>query len=85
MYKQEIKELKENGKVSNRSSLKDLNPFVRNDVTQSSGRLAKTPLSATVRIPVIMPGDHHVTKLIVTYLHHLSGNARYNADSFIGL
>lgn len=40
------------------------------------GRLKHAPLEDDVKHPMILPSDHHVTRLIITHHHDLVGHSR---------
>ena len=49
----------------NSERLRKLNPILCDGIMLLGGRLARAPVSESVRHPVILPLDHHVTELLV--------------------
>ena len=74
-YVQELKDLTEGQEVVATGSLKTLHPFMeREGILRVGGRLQQSMLPYQVRHQMILPPDHHFTKLVVsaehTRLHH---------------
>ena len=75
VFKEEIKDIKTHGKVKRQSSLIKLNPIMCDGIMLLGGRLARAPVSESVRYPVILPSDHHITELIVYWIHRKCAHA----------
>nr|CAI5843366.1 unnamed protein product [Callosobruchus analis] len=66
----EIMHLKRCKEVSKSSKLLSLNPFLdKNEILRVGGRLRHSQLEFDHKHPVILPGHHHFTKLIILYEH----------------
>ena len=69
--KEDIKNLKKNGKVNQNSSLSRLCPFIHKDgLLRVGGKLGKTSLTLGQKHQVIIPKDHRIGKLIVHDYHN---------------
>jgi hypothetical protein len=47
-----------------------------NQVKRCSGRLENAPIHADSRCPILLPGDHHITSLIIEHCHRTRDCAR---------
>ncbi|XP_071491771.1 uncharacterized protein [Diadema antillarum] len=56
-------------------ALKKLNPVVVNGILRIGGRLGNSPLDYDAKHPIILPHEHHVTRLLITHHHHLVGHS----------
>lgn len=69
----EISDLIEKNQIQNTikdSPLRKLCPFIDNEgVLRMYSRLSDGELDFNVRFPVILPKDHHVTRLVIHYFH----------------
>ena len=69
-FKEELKALQSKGAVMKKSSISLLEPFLDEEgIVRVGGRLRNTPLSVKARHPVIVPRNHHVSKLVVQRAH----------------
>ena len=69
-FKEELKALQSKGAVMKKSSISLLEPFLDEEgILRVGGRLRNTPLSVKARHPVIVPKNHHVSKLVVRRAH----------------
>jgi hypothetical protein len=74
-YAQEMKDLMENQKVAATGSLKTLHPFIDQEgLLRVGGRLQQSMLPYQAMHQMILPPNHHFTRLVVsaehTRLHH---------------
>ena len=71
VYGSEILALKENKPLPKNSPIVSLNPFLGSDeILRVGGRLKNAPvLISREKHPVIIPGKHHIAKLIVLQFH----------------
>ena len=70
VYEDEFKSLTQDGKVSQHSSLKQLDPFIDNEgLLRVGGRVRKADLSDQEKHPLILPPNHHVATLLVQHYH----------------
>ena len=72
----ELKDAKEfwirktqSGIVDWENRCKDLTPFVENGIIRVGGRLKRASLPYDQVHPILLPGDHHVSKLIMEEIH----------------
>ncbi|XP_071490097.1 uncharacterized protein [Diadema antillarum] len=63
------------GKELKSSAVKKLNPIVVDGIVRIGGRLGNAPLDYDEKHPVILPHDHHVTRLLISHHHHLVGHS----------
>ena len=57
-----------------KSPLAKLKPFVNNGVLRVGGRLDRADLSYDAKHPMILPGKHHVTEMIILHYHFTNGH-----------
>ena len=62
------------GNQTNGTVLSKLNPIVGDGIVRVGGRLQNAPLDDEMKHPIILPSDHHVTKLLIIHHHHLVGH-----------
>lgn len=89
VFSEEIKQLKKNSTVLKHSKLKLLNPFLDKDnILRVGGRLKLSQESYSVKHPIILPGFHPFTKLIIKDRHRklmhggISSTLAYIRDEF---
>ena len=70
----EIKSL-DQGKNGVPGRLRKLCPVLQDGVLRVGGRLRNAPTSTDFKQPVILPSNHHVTKLLIRYHHELVGHS----------
>ena len=65
---------------SNKSASRSakLNPVVDKGIVRVGGRLDNAPLGSELKYPVILPSEHHATRLIVRYLHESDDHSGTN-------
>lgn len=68
-FPHEIKTLQSGKNLPNSSSLFNLDPIWSEDLLCVGGRLNQSSLCHKVKHPVILPGNSHITKLIVSHYH----------------
>jgi hypothetical protein len=69
-YKQEIRHLQEKQEVSPKSSLRSLHPFLdQQGILRVGGRIQQSSLPYQMIHQMILPVNHHFTKLVVTAEH----------------
>ena len=64
-------QLRKSGRLN---SLRKLSPVVVNGIMYVGGRLQKSPLTVDEKHQIILPSDHHFTKLIIDYYHKREGH-----------
>lgn len=82
-YQQELRDLSCGHKnVSTKSNIYSLEPILGSDgVLRGSGRLLSAPIPECSKYPIILPRDHHVTKLIVRHVHEFV--TRHSGREFV--
>ena len=66
----ELRDLREEGRVNPKSKLISLSPFLDDlGIMRIGGRLANSKLSFTAKHPIILPRSHYVTSMIIRYEH----------------
>ncbi|XP_075162851.1 uncharacterized protein LOC142235484 [Haematobia irritans] len=74
-YKDEIKLIRKNQPIPNKSSLCPLNPFMdSNGILRVNGRLANSFLPYRERYPIILPGNSLYSHLYLSELHKFLGH-----------
>lgn len=69
-YAQEYKSLEKGDKLSKKSLLKGLDPFIDADgLLRVGGRLTEAQIELDVKKPLIIPGKHHIATLLVKHHH----------------
>ncbi|XP_058816785.1 uncharacterized protein LOC131680081 [Topomyia yanbarensis] len=53
-----------------KSSIKDLNPSLDSGLLRVQGRISRSPGIYDSRFPMILPANHHLSKLIAKSIHH---------------
>ena len=74
-FQSEILALESERKIKSNSRLVSLNPVMKNGVLCVGGRLKHAPLATEAINPMIVPNEHHVAELIISYYHHILGHA----------
>ncbi|XP_026214228.1 uncharacterized protein LOC113160973 [Anabas testudineus] len=70
VYSEEIKLLSKGSQIPSKSKLYPLEAFLDKDGTlRVGGRLKNACLPTSQKHPIVMPKDHHVTKMIITHYH----------------
>lgn len=65
-----IETLSKGGNISSKIPLSKLNPFLDEDgLLRVGGRLKRADLSYPEKNPVILPGKHHVSALLIRHYH----------------
>ena len=71
VFAEEIKLIENGKKLPKKSPLAKLSPVIdSNGLLRVGGRLERAELSIEERHPVILPGSHHITTLIVQHCHN---------------
>ncbi|XP_057694568.1 uncharacterized protein LOC130917316 isoform X2 [Corythoichthys intestinalis] len=70
-FSKEIQSLKDKEELKSfQSKLYQLSPFLdMHDILRVGGRLTKASLHPNIKHPVIMPRDHHVSRLLIKHCH----------------
>lgn len=69
-FENEINSLKKGGKLTNKSTILKLNPFLdANDVLRVGGRLNQANLPVETKHPILLPGEGRLTQLIIEKAH----------------
>ncbi|XP_065356502.1 uncharacterized protein LOC135950906 [Calliphora vicina] len=81
-YQAEFKDISNSLPISNRSSLKSLNPILDTDnILRANGRLVNASLPYNERCPIILPGNSLFCQLYLEHLHLFLAHAEYNQIS----
>ena len=78
----EIKALSNGSNVESRSSLIRLNPFLYKGLIKVGGRLDRAEIPEFEKHPIVLPKNHHVTKLIIRDEHLKQLHAGINATLY---
>ena len=71
-FKEEVKALRSRKPVVKKSPIYILEPFLDDEgIVRVGGRLKNAPLPEKAQHPVIMPKDHHVSKLVARRVHEV--------------
>lgn len=81
-FAREIRDLSQNKRVNNKSSLFKLNPFLDQGLIKVGGRLTHSDLCDSQKHPIILPKGHHITKLIIRSTHISRLHAGLNATLY---
>jgi hypothetical protein len=69
-FADDLKILRQNKALPNKGRLLTLSPFLsKNNLIRVGGRLRNASLKFDTKHPILLPNDHHVTKLIVEQAH----------------
>jgi hypothetical protein len=69
-FKRAIQELVRNKQIHKSSNLLSLNPFLDKDnILRVGGRIRHSNVNLDQKDPIVIPGSHHVTKLIIEQEH----------------
>lgn len=78
-YSTEYQSISNSQAISDKSSLKPLNPFMDlNKLLRVNGRLSDSSLPYNERYPVILPGNSRLCQLLLTHLHTFLVHAECN-------
>ena len=83
-FANEIKSLSNRQRISSKSRLLRLKPFL--DPTQSlraEGRLRKSPFDYCLKHPMILDGQHRIVQLFVAFIHNSNGHTRLKQTQHI--
>jgi hypothetical protein len=85
VFAEEIGQIKNEEKLPKGSVLTKLNPTIdSNGLLRVGGRLEMAELTVEERHPIILPGSHHITTLIVKHYHHeVKNQGRHFTHGFI--
>ncbi|XP_033228948.1 uncharacterized protein LOC117180562 [Belonocnema kinseyi] len=78
----EIRALSKGKQVDQKSSLFRLNPFLDDGLIRVGERLDRAPIPESQKHPIILPKNHHVTKLIIRDEHLKKLHAGMNATLY---
>ncbi|XP_077966594.1 uncharacterized protein LOC144420808 [Styela clava] len=62
-------------KAEHTKSIAKLDPIIPDGILRIWGRLDKAPISFEMRHPIILPNDHHLTRLIIDFYHKKVGHS----------
>ncbi|XP_038158088.1 uncharacterized protein LOC119794558 [Cyprinodon tularosa] len=72
-YENEIEQLKKGKQLTKGNKLHNLDVFIDTDgIVKVGGRLRLSSLSDSFKHPIVIPKDHHVTKLIIAHSHEIT-------------
>lgn len=69
---------KENANVSRQSHIRKLDPVLQDGLILTGGRLNKMAMPERQKHPVILPKNHHVSKLLLKHIHEQLGHCGRN-------
>ncbi|XP_063968368.1 uncharacterized protein LOC129265564 [Lytechinus pictus] len=64
-----------NGSSSSKTSLRKLNPIIKDGMLRVGGRLDRAPIGDEAKHPLILPNHHHVTRLLIEHHHKQVGHS----------
>lgn len=68
VFSQELQDLQNERPVNSKSNLSYLNPFIDEDsLIRAGGRLKNSTLNYSVKHPIILPANHHFTRLVIQH------------------
>ena len=74
-FPQELKDLKAGRQVKVSSNIVKLKPVIMNDeVLRVGGRISRAPIFRDAMNPTILPKNHHVTTILIRYVHERNGH-----------
>ena len=82
-FARDIKCIQSSGKVPSACSLSKLSPVYTDGLLRVGGRLQNADVLCDTKHPVILPSDHHVTRLIIRKYHEM--NAHVGAHHILSL
>ena len=81
-FKKELEDLRQlerqsskNNVITKSSSLYKLDPILYNGLLRVGGRLKQAPLNHDAKHPIILPKKTHVSNLIISHYHQISGHS----------
>ena len=75
MFLKDINSIQKNPKKRTKGDLCKLNPVMMNGVVRVGGRLQNARIPESQKHPIILPGQHHVTDLILRHHHAALGHS----------
>lgn len=79
VFQQEIRDIRKHGRVSLKSKILNLSPFLdEEEILRVGGRLHHAEISSDQKHPIILPHNHRLTELLIEHAHILTfhGGAR---------
>ena len=74
-FPQELKDLKAGRQVKASSNIVKLKPVIMDDgVLRVGGRISRAPIAPDAMNPMILPKHHHVTTILIRYVHERNGH-----------
>ena len=74
-FPQEVKDLRAGRQVKVSSNIVKLKPVIMSDgVLRVGGRISKAPISPDAMNPMILPKNHHITTILIRYVHERNGH-----------
>ena len=74
-FLQELKDLKPGRQVKASSNIVKLKPVIMDDgVLRVGGRISRAPIAPDAMNPMILPKHHHVTTILIRYVHERNGH-----------
>ena len=75
-FPQELKDLKPGRQVKASSNIVKLKPVIMDDgVLRVGGRISRAPIAPDAMNPMILPKHHHVTTILICYVHERNGHS----------
>ena len=75
-FLQELKDLKPGRQVKASSNIVKLKPVIMDDgVLRVGGRISRAPIAPDAMNPMILPKHHHVTTILICYVHERNGHS----------
>lgn len=74
-FEEELRNLNAGCLTKKASSLHKLDPMLLDDLIRVGGRLQRAPIGNDAKHPIILPKDHHISRLIICFYHHVSAHS----------
>ncbi|XP_051175265.1 uncharacterized protein LOC127290614, partial [Leptopilina boulardi] len=81
-FQDEIERIRKKETVSKTSKLRRLNPLIKNGLLRVGGRIRHADLEHNKKCPILLPGKHPFTDLLIRHTHEKQLHAGINATLY---